>query len=101
MVGSVQAVGRGVGGIGGDERNKRLFGNTSGWRRTRANLQVRLGGNEGRRDRDSPWKPVALEGGARQNCSVGLEMAGTRWVIGDFGEKYRDRKRMTRLQRGG
>ena len=42
---------------------RRLFGIPSGWRRAGGNRQVRLGGNEGGRDRVAPWKPVALEGG--------------------------------------
>ena len=42
---------------------RRLFGNTSGWRRARKNRQMRLGGNGGDRDRGAPWKAVALEGG--------------------------------------
>ena len=78
-----------------------LFGNTSGWRRATANRQVRLDGNEGGRDRGAPWKPVALERGARQSCSVALERVGTRSVVRGFGEKCRDRKGMTRLQHGG
>ena len=75
--------------------------NTSGWRRVRANRQVRLGGNEGGRDRGAPWKPVALEGGGRQSCSVAVDRAGTRSIVGRFGEKCRDRKRTARLQHGG
>ena len=80
---------------------RRLFGNTPGWRRAWGNRQVRPGGNERSRDRGAPWKPVALEGGVWQSCSVALERVGTRLVVGGFGEKCRDRIGMTRLQRGG
>ena len=80
---------------------RRLCGNTSGWRRAWGIRQVRLGVNGGGRDRGAPWKPVALKGGARQSCSVAMERVGTRSVVGGFGEKCRDRKGMTRLQRGG
>ena len=62
--------------------------------------QVRLGDNGGGRDRGAPWKPVALKWGARQSCFVAMERVGTRSVVGGFGEKCRDRKGMTRLQRG-
>ena len=48
-----------------------------------------------------PWKPVTLEGGARQSCSVALEWAGTRLVVGGFGKKCQGRKRVARLQRAG
>ena len=62
---------------------------------------MRLGGNEGGRDRGAPWKPDALKGGTRQSCSVAMERVGTRSVVGGFVEKCRERKGMTRLQRGG
>ena len=42
-----------------------------------------------------------VEGGGRQSCSVAMERVGTRSVVGGFGEKCRDRKGITRLQRGG
>ena len=64
---------------------RRLFDNTSGRRRAWGIRQVRLGGNEGGRDSGAPSKPVALKGGARQSCSVALEMVGTRSVVGGFG----------------
>ena len=62
---------------------------------------MRLNGNEGGRDRGSPWDSTALERGARQSCFVALERVGTRSVVGGFNEKCRDRKWMTRLPRGG
>ena len=80
---------------------RRLCDNTSGWRTAWGIRQVRLGGNGGGRDRGVPWRPVALKGGARQSCSVALERVGTKSAVGGFGEKCRDRKGMTRLQRGG
>ena len=80
---------------------RRLCGNTSGWRRERANRQVRLVGNEGGRDRGAPWTLVALEGGARQSCSIALDRAGTRSAVGGFREKCRGRKGIARFQRGG
>ena len=65
-----------------ETRARRLCGNTSGWRTAWGSRQVRLGGNGGGRDRGAPWKPVALKGGARQSCSVGLERVGTKLVVG-------------------
>ena len=62
---------------------------------------MRMGGNEGARDRGALWKPDALKGGARQSCSFPMERVGTRSVVGGFSEKCRDRKGTTRLQRGG
>ena len=47
------------------------------------------------------WKPLAWEGRARQGCPAKLEMVGTKSVVGEYGEKCRDRKEMTRLHRGG
>ena len=80
---------------------RRLCGNTLGWRTAWGIRKVRLGGNGGGRDRGAPWKPVALKGGARQSCTVAMERVGTRSAVRRFGEKCRDRKRTTRLQRGG
>ena len=62
---------------------------------------MRLGGNGGGRDRGAPWKPVALKGGARQSCSVVMERVRRRSVERGFGEKFLDRKGLTRLRRGG
>ena len=39
--------------------------------------------------------------GLRQSCSAPLERVGKRSVVGELGEKCRDRKRMAGLQRGG
>ena len=80
---------------------RRLFCNTSGWRRVWGIRQVRLGGIEDGRDRGAQRKPVAFGGGTREHCAAASERAETRSVAGEVIEKCRDRKRVTRLQRGG
>ena len=61
VVSCVQVVGRGLG--------RRLFGNTSGWRRPRRDPHVCLVDNERGCDRNLPWKPVALEGASTAELS--------------------------------
>ena len=63
---------------------RRLCGNTSGWRTAWGIRQVRLGGNGGGRDRGAPWKPVALKewGAAELFCrdEKGRNEVGSRRV---------------------
>ena len=76
MVRSVQAVGRGMGGIGGG-RSKAVLSYHVGVEKGVGIEQVRLGGKEEGRDRGAPGKPgFGLEGGARQVRVGGNEGAG-------------------------
>ena len=53
---------------------------------------MRLGGNKEGRDRDAPWKPIALEGGRDRVVLSRWEGAETRSIVDGFDRKRRDRK---------
>ena len=80
---------------------RRLFGNTSGWRKACGIRRVRLRAMRGAGTEVFRGNQPGCREGEPQRCSVAFEREGARSIVGGFGEKCRDRKRMARFQHGG